>query len=87
MVEQRIENPRVGGSTPSLGTTFKLLVVAKLPEATTRNPPSAGFLLSAVFAQALAAKAFRRQGPISFTPLSVAALRHGAERQAPPLPS
>jgi hypothetical protein len=25
-------------------------VVAKLPEATTRNPPSAGFLLSVIFA-------------------------------------
>jgi hypothetical protein len=24
-------------------------VVAKLPEATTRNPPSAGFLLSVIF--------------------------------------
>ena len=53
-VEQRIENPRVGGSTPSLGTTFKLLVVAKLPEATTRNPPSACFLLPAIFAAGLA---------------------------------
>jgi len=29
-------------------------VVAKLPEATTRNPPSAGFLLSVIFAGGLA---------------------------------
>ena len=30
MVEQRIENPRVGGSSPSLATTFILLAVAAL---------------------------------------------------------
>jgi hypothetical protein len=30
-------------------------VVAKLPEATTRNPPSAGFLLPVIFAAGLAA--------------------------------
>ena len=31
-VEQGIENPRVGGSIPSLGTTFRFQVVSKSPE-------------------------------------------------------
>ena len=32
LVEQGIENPRVGGSIPSLGTTFRFQVVSKQPE-------------------------------------------------------
>jgi hypothetical protein len=31
-VEQGIENPRVGGSIPSLGTTYSFQVVSKSPE-------------------------------------------------------
>lgn len=33
-VEQGIENPRVGGSIPSLGTTFSFQVVPSTPENT-----------------------------------------------------
>ena len=47
-VEQGIENPRVGGSIPSLGTTFSIDVVFTPPQRNTRNPPSAGFLLGAI---------------------------------------
>ena len=35
-VEQGIENPRVGGSIPSLGTTFRFQVVQAVPENTQR---------------------------------------------------
>ncbi|CAI8802476.1 hypothetical protein EMIT047CA2_10452 [Pseudomonas soli] len=31
-VEQRIENPRVGGSTPSLGTTFSFWWLQSYPK-------------------------------------------------------
>ncbi|WP_313433320.1 hypothetical protein, partial [Stutzerimonas nitrititolerans] len=43
--EQGIENPRVGGSIPSLGTTHFFRVVSK-PSKLTKSPLSAGFLLS-----------------------------------------
>ena len=33
-VEQGIENPRVGGSIPSLGTTFRFQVMPSTPEST-----------------------------------------------------
>ncbi len=33
-VEQGIENPRVGGSIPSLGTTFRFQVMPNTPEST-----------------------------------------------------
>ena len=36
-VEQGIENPRVGGSIPSLGTTFSFQVVPSTPESV-KNP-------------------------------------------------
>ena len=33
-IKNRIENPRVGGSIPSLGTTFRFQVMPSTPEST-----------------------------------------------------
>ena len=52
-VEQGIENPRVGGSIPSLGTTFSFDVVSTTTSKPTKNPPCAGFLLPVVFVKRL----------------------------------
>ena len=38
-VEQGIENPRVGGSIPSLGTTFSFQVMPSTPESTQETRP------------------------------------------------
>ena len=46
-VEQGIENPRVGGSIPSLGTTFSFDVVFTSLQ-NKENSPGAGFFLAAI---------------------------------------
>jgi hypothetical protein len=47
LVEQGIENPRVGGSIPSLGTTIQFQVVPGIIRNAQKTGPSAGFLLPA----------------------------------------
>lgn len=47
-VEQGIENPRVGGSIPSLGTTFSFQVMPSTPESTQETRLVRVFLLSTV---------------------------------------